>query len=195
MAQKWQEVRIATAKTVLLSIFGPVFPISGRGPFPISQPNFSVFGFRPVFNSIPDRLARTSWPSTLASLLTKTLPASTHPSPPSLLQHIPFFRRSSIRGSKVWVLEGHPPLAFNTRFTRTWRAGCRRLGSIPLDQSPLRAFTLRELRGGGFKTTSVSCWMTAGAAKAQLSCCHFPALCCNLDMNFESANRASVIVL
>ena len=45
---------------VIFLFFGPCFPISARGPLSIFDQFFPIFGFRPVFHSIPGGLTRKS---------------------------------------------------------------------------------------------------------------------------------------
>ena len=57
MAQKWRENRKITP---FLPFLGHFSPISGRGPFLFFGQFSPIFGFRPVFHSIPGHLTSNS---------------------------------------------------------------------------------------------------------------------------------------
>ena len=58
MAQKWRKNGKMTPNPIFSPFLGHFFPISGRGPFSIFGQFFPIFGFRPVFRSIPGGLTR-----------------------------------------------------------------------------------------------------------------------------------------
>ena len=62
MGKKWpqngKKNRKMTPNPIFSPFWGHFFPISSRGPFSIFRPIFPIFGFWPVFHSIPGGLTR-----------------------------------------------------------------------------------------------------------------------------------------
>ena len=63
ITQKWQKKKWDLGSfSMFWPFLGHFSPVSGRGPFSILRPIFPIFGFRPVFHSIPGGLTHSVCP-------------------------------------------------------------------------------------------------------------------------------------
>ena len=62
MGKKWQKNGKMTPNPIFSPFLGHFFPFRAGGHFPFSGQFFPIFGFRPVFHSMPGGLTRNSGP-------------------------------------------------------------------------------------------------------------------------------------